>query len=113
MRSVAHFPAEWLTDVTVVRGGGRDSRGNPLPTTELPVTDCLVGARATMDPLSRGDLTTADGILYRDLEPGVEFRPTDQVRVPEGAWLAAGVWAVDGEPKRWPLGWEVPLRKEP
>ena len=113
MRSVAHFPAEWLVEVVALRGGGRDSRGNPLPVEEVPVADCLVGSRATMDPLSRGDLTTADGILYRDLEPGVEFFSTDRIRVPEGAWLAAGVWAVDGEPKRWPLGWEVPLRKEP
>ena len=113
MRSVAHFPAEWLCDVVVLRGGGRDSRGNPAPVTEVPVTDCLVGARATMDPLSRGDLTTADAVLYRDLGDGVTFLPTDRVRVPEGTWLSAGVWAVDGEPKAWPLGWEVPLRKEP
>lgn len=110
---VRHFPAEWLTTVVVLRGGGRDGRGNPLPVQEVPVDACLLGARATEDPLSRGDLTTAEGILYRDLEDGVEFLPTDQVRVPEGTWLAAGVWAVDGMPKRWPMGWEVALRREP
>ncbi|UNX54085.1 hypothetical protein MF406_14205 [Georgenia sp. TF02-10] len=31
------------------------------------------------------------------------FRSTDRIRVPEGTWLAAGDWAVDGEPHTWPV----------
>jgi len=111
MRMVQHFPAEWLTEVVVLRGGGRDREGNPLPVEEIPLADCLVGSRSTENPVDRADLTRTEGILYRDL--GFNFRHTDRIRIPDGTWLAAGEWAVDGDPKRWPMGWEVPLRKEP
>lgn len=108
MSVLARFPSSWKTDVTVLRGGGRDPFGNPLPTEEIPVTGCLAAARSTAEPLDRTDLTEARGVLYHD---DFEFQPTDRIRFPETATLR-GTWAVAGEPSRWPMGIEVPLRKD-
>lgn len=103
---VKRFPKSWRTDVVVLRGGGRDAKGNPLPSIEVPVKDCLIGPRATEEPLDRSDVTSATAVLYRD--PGFTFRPADRVRVPEGSRMA-GLWAVDGRPGEWPHGVEVGL----
>lgn len=100
------------TTVVVLRGGGRDHRGNLLPVEEHEVEECLPAPRSTEEPLDRSDLTQAKGVLYRRRHD-FTFYSTDQIRVPEGTWLTPGVWAVEGEPSHWPAGWEVPLRKEP
>ena len=44
---VQYLPPEWLVDVTLKSGGGRDSRGNPLPTVSRVVKECLFAPRAT------------------------------------------------------------------
>jgi len=103
---VRRFPKSWRTDVTVIRGGGRDAKGNPLPSQEIPLRDCLIGARATSDPVDRSDVTSSTAVLYRD--PGFTFLPADRIRVPAGARMA-GLWSVDGRPAEWPDGWEVGL----
>jgi hypothetical protein len=103
---VKRFPKSWRTDVVVIRGGGRDAKGNPLPSQEIPVRDCLIAPRATAEPLDRSDVTSSTAVLYRD--PGFTFLPADRVRVPAGARMA-GVWAVDGRPGEWPDGVEVGL----
>lgn len=101
---VSSFPKFWRVDVVVLRGGGRDEWGNPLPAQEVPVPDCLVAPRATTEPVDRSDLTSSKSVLYRD--PGFTFYSTDRIRVPDGT-----VWQVEGEPQVWPLGVEVPLTK--
>lgn len=106
MGIVSQFPAFWRVDVVVVRGGGRDDRGDPLPVTELPVAGCLVGPRATSEPIDRADLVDAGAVLYRDPQPSFVFLSTDRVRTPDGV-----EWQVDGDPKVWPMGVEVPLRR--
>ena len=103
---VKRFPRSWRVDVVVIRGGGRDAKGNPLPAIEIAVNDCLIGARATADPLDRADISSSTAVLYRD--PGFTFLPSDRIRVPEGARMA-GLWAVDGRPGEWPDGWEIGL----
>ncbi|GAP53711.1 hypothetical protein AHiyo6_02760 [Arthrobacter sp. Hiyo6] len=103
---VKRFPKSWRTDVVVLRGGGRDAKGNPLPGLEIPVRDCLVGSRATADPLDHSDVASSTAVLYRD--PGFTFLPADRIRVPDGARMA-GLWAVDGRPGEWPDGVEVGL----
>ena len=108
MSIVRMFPEDWLTDVVVLRGGGRDPRGNPLPVEEIPVSDCLIGPRAT----SEGEqfmVTSTDMALYRDPDPEFSFRSSDRIRVPEGQRMA-GEWAVDGRPLEYPLGVHVPIR---
>jgi hypothetical protein len=100
------LPSSWLTSVTVLRGGGRDAKGNPLPTQEITVTRCLVGPRSTADPVDRSDVTDGKAILYRG--PGFTFMSTDRIVVPDGARMA-GVWSVDGRPAEWPYGSEVGL----
>ncbi|WP_284763389.1 hypothetical protein [Arthrobacter sp. efr-133-R2A-63] len=106
MGIVSMFPKPWRTDVVVLRGGGRDAKGNPLPAQEIPVTDCIVGSRATAEPLDRSDVVDSKAVLYRD--PGFTFLPADRVRVPEGARMA-GTWSVEGRPGEWPFGSEVGL----
>jgi hypothetical protein len=100
------IPKSWLVDVTVLRGGGRDAKGNPLPTIELAVTKCLIAPRATADPVDRSDVVDNTAVLYRG--PGFTFMSTDRIRVPAGARMA-GVWAVEGRPGEWPFGSEVGL----
>src|SRR5689334_5796644 len=100
------FPKSWLVDVTVLRGGGRDAKGNPLPVTELSVSGCLIGARSTADPVDRSDVVDGKAVLYRG--PGFRFLSTDRIRVPNGA-LMAGEWSVEGRPAEWPFGSEVGL----
>lgn len=106
MGIVKRFPKSWRTDVVVIRGGGRDAKGNPLPGQEIPVTDCIIGPRATSDPLDHSDVTSSTAALYRD--PGFTFLPTDRIRVPAGKRMA-GTWSVDGRPGEWPHGWEIGL----
>ncbi|MBD1541024.1 hypothetical protein G9E11_01885 [Arthrobacter sp. IA7] len=106
MSPLRGFPKSWLTDVTVLRGGGRDPKGNPLPPVELTVTGCLIGARATSDPVDRSDVVDGKAVLYRG--PGFRFLSTDRIRVPDGARMA-GEWSVDGRPGEWPFGSEVGL----
>ena len=106
MGIVSRFPRSWRVDVTVLRGGGRDAKGNPLPGQEIPVTGCIVAPRATSDPLDRSDVTASTAVLYRD--PGFTFLPADRIKVPAGKRMA-GTWAVDGRPGEWPHGWEVGL----
>jgi hypothetical protein len=103
---VKRFPKSWLTTVTVLRGGGKDAKGNPLPTQEIVVSGCLLAPRATADPLDRSDVVSSTAVLYRD--PGFTFLPKDQIRVPQGSRMA-GLWSVDGRPGEWPHGSEVGL----
>lgn len=110
MGIVSMFPQEWLTDATIIRGGARDAKGNPQPTQEIPVTGCLIGPRATAQPLDRTNGFDSTAVLYHDLEPGLVFLASDRVRVPDGA-LLAGDWSVTGRPGEWPHGWEVGLER--
>lgn len=100
------FPKSWRVTVTVLRNGGRDARGNPRPTYEIEVPDCLVGARATADPVDHADIVDGKAVLY--CGPGFTFLSTDRIRVPAGARMA-GEWSVDGQPGEWPYGVEVGL----
>lgn len=109
---VAKYPAAWRTEVIVIRGGGRDDRGNPRPVEEIPLADCLIGPRSTADAGGTSDLTSSDMSLYRDPDPAFKFQPTDRIRVPAGA-ANAGDWSVDGRPKEFPLGVEVPVKEGP
>ncbi|WNM72232.1 head-to-tail stopper [Arthrobacter phage Gusanita] len=101
--------ADWHVDVIVLRGGGRDARGNPLPVVEIPRSGVTVGPRSTQDPLDRSDVTSATAVLY-DEDTTFRYLPKDRIRVPEGA-LMAGEWSVEGRPGEWPMGSEVGLTK--
>lgn len=96
----------WRTDVMVLRGGERDSKGNPRPVSELPVLGCLVAARASTEPLDRSNGTDGKAVLLDD--SGFRFLHTDRIRVPVGH-LMAGEWSVDGRPGEWPKGTELAL----
>ena len=107
---VSAFPTSWRTSVTVLRGGGRDAKGNPQPPTEIPVDGCLFADKTTAEQMGFSDVVDADAAIYRDPDAGFRFESTDRVRIPDGA-RGAGVWSVDGRVQEWPLGVVVPLRK--
>ena len=104
---VATFPESWKTTVTV-RRGGTDRWGDPLPGQEHSEPGCLVGWRSTADPVDRSELTSDDAVIYA--EPGCDFRSGDRIIIPDGPWPAGEFW-VDGSPKRWPMGVEIPIRR--
>lgn len=108
MNILSRFPKSWRTDVTVLRGGGRDAKGNPLPVVEIPRPGVLVGARSTAEPLERSDVTDNKAVLY-DGDTAFRYLSTDRVRVPSGSRMA-GDWSVDGRPSEWPYGSEVALK---
>lgn len=107
MGLVGMLPRSWRVSPVVLRGGGRDPKGNPLPVVEVPVTvPCAYAPRATADPVDRSDVVDGTSVLYAD--PGFQFFPKDRIRIPVGS-RGAGEWMVDGRPKDWPLGTEVGL----
>ena len=97
---LAMFPKSWRVTVTVIRSGGRDAKGNPTPSFEVELPDCLIAPRATADPVD------GKAVLYRG--PGFRFLSTDRIRVPIGS-LMVGEYSVDGQPGEWPYGYEVGL----
>jgi len=106
---VERFPPEWLTDVTVVRSGGSDPKGNPLPATEHEIGPCLVSTDAsTEDVSSRSDAPETTAYLFTP--PGVKVLSTDRLRIPPGLW-PSGDFQVSGEPSPTPLGVRVPLQR--
>lgn len=104
------FSPDWLTTATVLRGGGRDRNGDPLPAQEIPVDGCLVGWDVTTEHTDRSDRTTAQATLYRRRDD-FEWRSTDLIRLPADSMLP-GTWAIDGEPKIWPTDVEIGLTRE-
>lgn len=110
MSIVQGFPDEWRTDVTVIRSGGRDSHGDPLPAQEIHLEDCLVGQWAGGVSGNASNVTSTDITLFRDPDPGFRFQSTDQIRIPEGARMA-GLWNVVGRPVETPLGDEVRIKE--
>lgn len=112
MGIVSSLPASWRTSVTVIRGGGRDHMGNPVPASEVVLADCVVGPRSSGEPMVQGDVVASGLSVYRDPDPAFRFLSTDKIVVPEGA-LNAGTFEVDGRPREFPLGVEVPIKEGP
>ena len=94
---------------TLLTGGGRDSRGNPLPTFETEIPGCLL----TPDPKSEFDNLTekSDTTASLHFKEHITVPKNARIRTPQGSPIP-GEWAVDGDPVYWPLGAEVNLRKE-
>lgn len=104
---INRLPKSWKTDAKVLRSGGNDNRGNPLPSTEIPRTGVLIGPRATSDPVDRSDVTAGLAVLY-DGDTSFIYHTSDVIVVPAGARMA-GRWKVAGRPGQWPYGTEVGL----
>lgn len=110
MSIVQSFPEDWRTEVTVIRTGGHDSYGDPLPAQEIQVTDCLIGQWAGGATGNASNVTEADVTLFRDPDPQFQFHSTDQIRIPDNARMA-GLWSIVGHPIETPLGTEVKIKE--
>jgi hypothetical protein len=96
--------------VTQRRGGGRDSRGRPKPETPREVGPVLIGWRSSTDPTDRSQLTDDLAVLY-DQSGSCDWLGDDRVEIPTDYPGPHGTWQVEGQPKQWPAGWEVALRR--
>lgn len=106
MSIVKQFPPEWLIDVVVHRGGGRNTDGTLNSAVQLPLSGVLFAPNSDGEPSEHSEQTAASPALYFDTDSFV-FVSTDRVELPDGR-----VYAVDGDPEVWPLDGVVNLRKE-
>lgn len=90
--------------VTVLRSGGRDSRGNPRPDIEHRLDDWAVAPRSSDEATDRADTAITGAVArgpYNDQYTAIGgLRSTDRLRVPTTHPMA-GTWQVDGEPGPW------------
>lgn len=108
MNPLDDFPYEWRSDVVVLRGGGRDAKGNPMPVAEIARPGVMLVPRSTTEAVDRAD-TTVDLAVLHDGDASFSYLSTDRIRVQAGMRMA-GTWAVDGRPSEWPYGSEVALK---
>ena len=108
---VSLLPPEWRVTVTVVRGGGVDRFGKPVPRSEHTVSNCLIGEATTEEVEAFSEVASLDAVLSAPVM--ADFRSTDAVNSPKSAWAPARKWRVSGHPRFTPLGTKVPLSKEP
>lgn len=85
--------------VRVRRGGGRDRFGDPLPTSQHVIGDCVLWPQTSTEAAGDYSQTVAVGYML-SLPPGADLRPSDEVLLPgepeQGPW-----WSVQGEPLAW------------
>lgn len=93
------FPAG--TTITVLRSGGRDRRGNPLPEVEHVLHGWEVSPRASEEATDRSDAVVTGAVTRGPMLPEYQviggIKSTDRIRVPTGHPMA-GTWRVEGEP---------------
>lgn len=80
--------------VIVHRGGGRDPRGNPLPTAQHDIWVYTVSPRSSEEKTPRSDAPLTAAVL-RGPWP-LDLVSTDKVEVPQGH-PQAGMWAINGD----------------
>lgn len=83
--------------VTVVRSGGRDEHGDPVPGTEHVIDKVVVAPRPGVEDDDKGETVIVGLQLFAPFE--ADILPTDRVRIDLPAW--AGTYDVVGDPGRW------------
>lgn len=107
MNPLDDFPEEWLSDVSVVRSGGRDTKGNPRPDAVFPRMGIAIVPGGSAEAGERSNATENKAVLY-DGDPSFTYQSTDRIRVPAGDRMA-GDWSIVGRPNEWPGFTEVVL----
>lgn len=78
--------------VTVRRGGGRDSWGDPKPPVTHAIEGCVRWPRVSAEESDRSNVVSTGWIL--SVPVGADLRATDEVQMPgDSSW-----WQVDGDP---------------
>lgn len=86
-----------MITVTVLRTGGRDAHGDPLPGSEHEVENCVPAPRQGSESDDRGETVIVGLTLYAPFD--ADILATDQIVIADPAW--AGTYDVVGEPGRW------------
>lgn len=82
--------------VVLLRSGGTDRRGNPLPEAEHEVQGCAIRPGTSDDIIDRSSGATAEFVVYAPA--GTEVAQTDRVRLPPPWGITL---PVDGLPRIW------------
>lgn len=83
--------------ITVVRGGGSDQHGDPLPSVEHQIAECTVAPRPGAEDNRQGEVIIVGLTLFAPFD--ADIAATDRVRIENPKW--AGTYDVVGEPGRW------------
>lgn len=87
-------------NVTVLRPGGRDRHGDPIPGTSFTVVGCVISPRRASGPAEDNDLGETVIVGYTLYAPyAADIRATDQVQITDPGF--AGTFDVVGEPGSW------------
>lgn len=112
--ALPQYPDCWYSTVRVERRTQPDRRGRYDADAKMfEVPRCLLApGNTSADPRPSGVVDSAPR-LYRHAgeEPDFTFQPGDVIICPNNSFLP-GRWHIDGQPKQWPFGWEVPLKRE-
>jgi hypothetical protein len=98
--------------LTIVRAGGKDKYGNPLPGTETTVTGCVVWPRSSTETENHSDTVIVG--LAALFPPGTDIKATDQVRrAGDDPKDTSKLYSVQGAPGVWDAdtGVEVALTR--
>lgn len=106
LNPLERLPDEWKTSVVRVVAGGRDRDGRWQAGERSEVDDCLLVPATTGEHTDYSSVVTAEAILYAPASS--EWASSDTVETPRGSVLP-GTWNIDGDPVRWPFGWQINL----
>lgn len=85
--------------LVVTRYGQPDRFGNRPPPTEHVVEGCAAAPAGSQESTGATVSTLENDTIYTPFDADV--RPTDELTVPEGQPIEAGVYQVEGKPQRW------------
>ena len=104
-RTVRHPGAYYVTPVRV-SGGGRDSRGFPLPETRTDLPEALFAPGVSTEEGLLSDVSEQKAQLF--FHEHVPVASTDLIEFPDPFGVVQ-VWRVSGRVRHWPKGTEVAL----
>lgn len=101
------FGGGFLVDVVHHKTGGRDSRGNRLPTVDEPLSGVLIVPGESSEPVDTNPAAVTTATLT--VPAGTEWASSDLVTVIDSP--LTGKWQTDGDPIPHPDRVVVPLKR--
>lgn len=103
------FPEDWKITVEVY-SNELDKYGEPIGDGKpIQVPNCIIDYNQTVDPADRSQIPEDHPVLFAPI--GSPIKSTSKVRIPETPISNKGLYVVDGEIGKSPLGMNINLRK--